>query len=299
MSSFENRNLAGEYRQTLAQSGQRQFGHESVDSTCSAVWQNNLLLLDAWASPRSPVAAASRIWFEYDAPGAASAQHPEAQRVLARYPDASASVGLESDYYMRHVRALAGVSERSIALLRAALDLLLPGPERTQTWGVIQRCLGALGAQGSVGYLSVMSARSPVVSKLFVILPRAQVDAFLTRIEWPGDRGYAQALLRDFYAPSVRTAYLDLTLSDRVESKLGLATSQFQRRELSSADQASWLRFPNSLLTEVGELLRWPGVNIESIGQTRVSLCRWLDAKAVLVDDVVQYKAYLGFMPRF
>lgn len=299
MSSFESRSLAGEYRTALGHQQPAKFGHEPADRAYSAVWQSNLALLDAWGLPDSPLAAASRVWFEYDGPEAAATPETDAQHVGSRSPDASASVGLESDYYMRHVRALAGVSERSMAVLRTAAEILLPEPQRSQTWSVIARCLGALGPQGSVGYLSVMSARSPVVSKLFVILPRTQVDAFLTRIEWPGDRAYAQTLLRDFYAPSVRTAYLDLTLSDRVESKLGFATSQFQRRELSSADQTRWLRFPDSLPKEASELLRWPGVNIESMGQTRLSLSRWLDVKAVLDDDVVQYKAYLGFMPRF
>jgi hypothetical protein len=141
-----------------------------------------------------------------------------------------------------------------------------------------------------------MNARLPVVAKPYVILPRAELVPFLTKIEWPGSFARLNELLGTFYAAFDESVYIDLTVTDRVHSRLGLVTSQFQQLAKHGTDLA-WWRLPDALTRYKEELRGWPGRKEARLDGQRVWIQRWLDTKAVLLDDKVEYKAYLGFSP--
>jgi hypothetical protein len=190
-----------------------------------------------------------------------------------------------------------GISSAARPLIEAALPLLLTPDKVESTRRALSSCLDALPRDGAVGYLSVMLARQPVTAKLYLIMPRASVRDFLVRAAWPGDIRAAEDLLDHFYAPAIRTAYVDVTVTDRVESRSGFALSQFHRRELRHGPEESCLRkLPAAINREAAELERWPGASRSPIDGAEARLTRWLDFKAVLQGDQIRYKAYLGFM---
>lgn len=251
-------------------------------------WQSNLRLLREWRTDET-LSQAHCVWLEYDAP----VEHAGASF------EANPSVALEEAYYLRHLTGAASASPAARLIAKKALRLLLPREGVTATESAMEQCFRALPSSGSIAYVSVMSTRRPVTCKLYVVLPCAEVCEYLRRIAWPGDIALANTTLADLYAPEVRTAYLDLTLTDRVEERLGITTSQFQQGEIVRAPSGgSWLRLPSSLAGAARALLRWPGAQRAEVSEIPLTIQRWLDVKAVLERGAVQYKAYLGFMPR-
>ncbi len=277
MSCFARGTLGATFRTRVHELGAR-----------SAAWRSNGRLIDEWQRPGGSLEGAPFLWLEYDAPATSG------RGVL----EASPSLAIESNYYERHRQSRAGLCAAERSLVHETLNAAASGPANAGP--AVTRCLDALPPRGSIGYVSVMSARAPITVKLFVILPRADVREFLQRAEWSGDLPNALELLDSFYEPSVRTAYLDLTISDRLEERLGIASSQFQNREGAGGSGArrSRPRLPPSLAAEARELERWPGLQLGWLEGIPCWVLRWLDIKAVLDGNTVEYKAYLGFMRR-
>lgn len=277
MSCYDRRDVNDDYRSRLGAAGAR-----------SEVWAANLQLMDQWRQPGARLSAAPYLWFEYDAPQSAGVAQLEA----------SPSVALEADYYRRHQTALRGLGPDARGLISETMKTLLPAAKETAARRAVFECLEALPPSGSVGYISVMSARQPVTTKLFLILPRAEVAPFLRRAQWPGHTAEIESAMDRLYAREVQTAYLDLTVSDRIEERVGIATSQFQQREVrAQASSGDWFQLPPALRAEAHELERWPGVHLSLAGEVATWVVRWVDIKLVLNGTEVEYKAYLGFMP--
>ena len=245
----------------------------------------NRALLRAWMDSSHVLSQAPCVWFEYDHANGDSA---------GRWA-ASPSVGLEPGYQRRHYKAKYGVAPEAPALVDATLELLLPRSQVEHTRMAVQRCLQSLASlDGSVGYLSVMTARRPAVSKLYAVLPRRLTRDFLGLIRWPGRVSQALELMERLYAPELETTYLDLTIGEDVEQRLGIALSQFHGREKRARGEAR-LHLPGELEWARRALATWPGITRTTIADRRCSIRRWLDLKAVLHDDGTEYKAYLGF----
>ena len=254
----------------------------------SGAWQQNLSLLREWNNDSSDLAEAPCVWFEYDDGG--NADH---------VPQASLSIALQAQYYRHHIEPNVPF-DRVVArrMAQAALSQLLPRAQVASRARAVDAVFSALPHSGTLGYLSVMNARNPVVVKLYAIVPRSELHRFLSAIQWRGNADALQEQLATYYAPFQQTVCLDLTLSDRVEARLGLATSQFHRRELGAAKKGvSWLVLPERLSQQKTALSTWPGLTQYELGGRRVWIRRWLDVKAVITADDVSYKAYLGFMP--
>lgn len=253
----------------------------------SHLWQRNLGLLREWITPASDLSDAPCVWLEYD--DVASANHVS---------EPSLSVGLQPQYYQYHDRSDVAFDPRQAQRLASAtLRHLVAHTSLVSRERVCRSIIDALPRFGAVGYISVMTTRNPVSVKLYVKLPRQDVVAFLRAIEWPGSAAGLNDVLGQYYAPFRETAFLDLTLADRVEARLGLATSQFHRRELGSRARAlQWLSLPRKLDVSKTLLACWPGVTECELDGKRIWIRRWLDTKAVIEDDGVNYKAYLGFM---
>jgi hypothetical protein len=251
-------------------------------------WQRNLRLIREWRTDEV-LSQSHYVWLEYDAPGERGGAPLEA----------NPSVALEDAYYLRHLTGAVPANPAAQLIAKKVLGHLLPSSGVTATVSAMDQCFRALPSTGSIAYVSVMSTRRPVTCKLYVVLPRTEACEYLRRIAWPGDIAVADTTLAQLYAPEVQTAYLDITLTDRVQERLGIPTSQFQQGELARARSGNpWLRLPSSLGEASRALLGWPGVQRATVGEIAVTIHRWLDVKAVLEHGAVQYKAYLGFMPR-
>jgi hypothetical protein len=252
----------------------------------SESWRHNLSVLGEWAADDSPLASAPFVCFEYDT----------GKRFIDAEPEASLVIGLEAEYRMRHRDGLRPRTAEEVALGKAAFRRLLPAPAVEECMEVLDRIYAALPPLGAIPHAPVMAAREPVTAKPYIILPRASLARFLDDIEWPGPRDALEDLLETYYAPFQHTIYLDVTVTNRVTERLGLATSQFQRSE-ADFSSLGWWNLPRELAHFKDELGTWCGYTEEILGGQRAWLRRWLDTKAVLVDGKVEYKAYLGFSP--
>ncbi|HWA72783.1 MAG TPA: hypothetical protein VG937_10625 [Polyangiaceae bacterium] len=253
----------------------------------SPIWARSLELLNAWAEPSSLLSRARSVWLEYDG------------SQLSGEPEASPSVCLEPDYYARHAGLDSGIDPRAREMTEATLALLLPQARRRAALAAVLRCFDALPTGGSIPYVSVMVARQPVTVKLYVALPRRAALGFLERAAWPGNIASAEALLASYYQPTYETAYLDLTVTERVESRLGIAESQFHVGEgRSIGGFLDRVQLAGEFVEEREALKSWSGASLVEIAGMAALIRRWLDGKAVLMGEEVQYKAYLGFSAR-
>jgi hypothetical protein len=252
----------------------------------SRTWGENVAVLREWATDGSALSPAPFVCFEYDA----------GSRFVEAEPEASLIVGLERDYRRRFRTGLRPREPSEVELGRVAFRRLLPESSRDACLAALERCFAALPPLGAIPHAPVMAAREPVTAKPYVILPRDAVFGFLDAIEWPGSRGALEDLLATYYAPFRETIYLDVTVTDRVGERLGVATSQFQRQE-ADFSSLEWWKLPKELECFKSELRNWCGYTEEVLGGQRVWIRRWLDTKAVLVGTKVEYKAYLGFSP--
>jgi hypothetical protein len=252
----------------------------------SPTWSENVAILREWATPGSDLSDAPFVCFEYDA----------GSRFVETEPEASLVIGLEQHYRRRFRTGLHPRDESSVSLGKVAFRRLLPESSRDACMAALERCYAALPPLGAIPHAPVMAAREPIAAKPYVILPRASVFRFLDDIGWPGSRSALKELLATYYAPFSESIYLDVTITDRVSERLGIATSQFQRRE-ADFSSLGWWRLPRELECFRDELGEWDGYTEERLGGERVWLRRWLDTKAVLFGTKVEYKAYLGFSP--
>ncbi|HVY29004.1 MAG TPA: hypothetical protein VHB79_20745 [Polyangiaceae bacterium] len=257
-----------------------------VGSDPSPVWAEHLTVLREWATDGAELSHAPFVWFEYDG----------GSRFVASEPEPSLAFGVEQDYLGRRDGGLRANDVAGVALGKVAFSRMLPDATRQSRMEIVDRCYAALSPVGAVPHAPVMIARDPVTVKPFVIMPRESMFPFLDQIGWPGSRRALAALLDTYYAPFRQSIYMDLTLTDRVEQRLGIATSQFQRAEADFSGLA-WWRLPQELEGFKKDLEGWAGYSEVRMGGERVWIRRWLDTKAVLDGDKVEYKAYLGFSP--
>jgi hypothetical protein len=90
-----------------------------------------------------------------------------------------------------------------------------------------------------------------------------------------------------------------LTVTERVESRLGLAESQFHVTEGGSIGGfLDRVELTAGFVEQRESLRAWPGVSRVDIAGMAALLRRWLDGKAVLTGENIEYKAYLGFSAR-
>jgi hypothetical protein len=268
-------------KRTIAASFDQQLGPER-----SRRWAENVEVLREWASGDSELSLSPLMYFEYDG----------GDDFIEEEPEANLSVLVEPEYLSRNWLGLHGSSSGEVALGRAAFRRLLPASQREPCLAVLDRLYAALPPLGAIPHAPVMTARKPVTAKPYVILPRESVFDFLREIGWPGSMEALRDLLATYYSPFRHSIYLDLTITDRVEERLGLATSQFQRRE-ADFSTLDWWKLPKELQNFKDELRDWTGHTEERQERERVWLRRWLDTKAVLNSGKVEYKAYLGFGP--
>ncbi len=250
----------------------------------SAFWRHNLELLREWGSEGSKLSEAPFLSFEYDT----------GERFVEQEPQGNLLVATDRRHFARHWEPPRGETAQSRALGRFAFQRLLPQSMRDACLAVIDRIYAALPPGAAVLHAPVMMAREPCVAKPYILMPRESVSRFLKDVAWPGSHCALDELLKTYYKAFAKTVYLDLTVTDRVQPRLGLVTSQFQRLEADFSN-LDWWGLPPELEHYKEELRGWDGVSEETFDGERFWLRRWLETKAVLHEAAVEYKAYLGF----
>ncbi|WP_437318136.1 hypothetical protein [Sorangium sp. So ce385] len=284
--------VGGEGREELHRSLALLLREGELDAPSS--WQRFAELCAAWREPGSELhAQVPALWLELDGAG-----HP-----APASPSPSFCVCVAQEY--RSPRTLAADPERAWSALVRSLRCLLPGVE-SATLRRLERTVAALPPGGQLIHLSVMLGRSPAAAKLYVAVPRRELSAYLHEIGYPGALDDVAALTREPF-PEVEPVYLDLTISDAVSSRIGLAFSQLHLRGPGQATR-DWGGLLD-LCVERGAccpekraaLGAWTGSERVCFDGERwpVRLHRYLDVKLVVAEGKpLLAKAYLGFQPR-
>lgn len=251
----------------------------------SPVWEKNRALLRAWSSDVGDLADVPLLWFEYDID----------ERFDEKVLDASPSLCVERGYHRRETGAPVANLQRSRRLAESALQHLRGGDAASIV--ATLHCVDALPEGGALVYVSSMLTRPERATKLYVSLPKVSVFDYLRRISWPGDASLLEEVLRGFYQPIASTVFLDITVTERVHGRLGLALSQLHQREMARFDPAwDWVPMRGSNRSKRRALSAWPGTCEARLQGTRAWVRRWVDLKAVIHESgQLEHKAYLGF----
>jgi hypothetical protein len=203
---------------------------------------------------------------------------------------------------------------RTLPLVTAIVETLTGRPVAVEERVRLERCLTSLPPGGRFIHVSVMLGREAAPIKLYALVPRDALLAFLQRAGWRGPLADVGSLVQR-YCPRRRVGdelYVDLTVSDLDAmggNKLGLVfTPQHLTRSLepdpgrgplledcmrhglcTSAQRSALQRWPRRFLTE----WTWDGEVIEVVVE------QWLDLKLVWDPEApLALKAYLGLSAR-
>jgi hypothetical protein len=161
-----------------------------------------------------------------------------------------------------------------------------------------------LAPDGQLIHLSVMLGRAAQI-KLYVSIPSARLDDYLTALGSGGTYNEMRQVVADTF-PRLDPIFLDLTISDAVAPRLGLAFSQLHLRRGVGAEPTWAILFAELVRRGACDerkrqaLASWPGTQeIRFAGQKwPTRLHRYLDVKLVSEPgQPLRAKAYLGFRP--
>ncbi|HXJ19725.1 MAG TPA: hypothetical protein VMT03_05780 [Polyangia bacterium] len=256
----------------------------------SRSWEQNVSLFRRWSDDATPLREVPFLWLEYDIDA-------DFDSVI---PEASPSIGVERGYFSRYRER--PDSDNAGALRRASAGLAAlasPAPSDVLQ-ATVDRCVRALPARGALIYVSWMITRTPSCLKLYLALPKTEVLAYLARIGWRGDEERVRRVIETQYGPVQETAFIDVSVDDRVLSRVGFALSQLHRREMERfTEQWACVDVPPECTRKMAAVRRWPGIAEMRLDGQRSWLHRWLDLKFILEENGrLRPKAYLGFMPR-
>jgi len=253
---------------------------------CSC-WSRVVTFLDYWADDAGRAIPFG--WFEFDgrADGAAHAPRP------------NPAFGLEPGYFGRHWRCpTPAAPEIALRVAVGASECLFIGRSVESFSHVVRRVSLELPAGGSLICCTAMIAREPAVMKLYVSLPKPELGDYLRRIGWPGDVELVRRMVEEYFARA-KTLFIDLTSAPELRPSLGLAWSQFHRRESGRYEvRADWGRRSGGSRVKFEAARSWEGIFETSIRGERAWIRKWLDLKLVLPEKGESFaKGYLGFMP--
>jgi hypothetical protein len=261
-------------------------------------------LSTAWRdAPASPLGTISALWLEYDeVRSSGPAPRPSVCATLVpSYTDPLAPLP-EDD------------GARYLPLMATIIEMLTGRPIAAEDHANLDRCIASLPPGGRFIHLSVMLGREAAPIKLYGVMPRDALLAFLHGVGWRGPLGTIESLLQR-YCPRRRvgdTIYVDLTLPgiDAVGgNKVGLS---FTPQHLVHSMEREPGRGPlledcarDGLCTPAQShaLQRWPRrflADWEWDGEAiAVAVEQWLDVKLVWgPDGPLELKAYLGLSSR-
>ena len=219
------------------------------------VWQQVFAFSREWNDPTSPLfEAVHNIWMEFDMDGKP-----------ASIPVPSLFLGSNLLARRASSRRLKRMPEHCAWLTDQALPLLLGRPLDRSIGCQVACCVNLLPAGARIFQVGLMLSRTTAVTRLCIRgLASAQIPAYLAAIGWEGARGEVEAIV-DKLAPLVERIDLDIDVSDRVMTKIGL--------ECYPAQDLTKLRaFMNHLISsglcvepKADGLMRWAGLAHERV----------------------------------
>jgi hypothetical protein len=167
----------------------------------------------------------------------------------------------------------------------------------------VENVFGYLPVSGRVMYVSVMLPRPELPIKFNVLLPRTEVDRYLSSLGWQGAMTQLTRVLTT-YAPHSQMIRLDLTLGATGGRCLGIEMlSKGLAQTRTQAEELSQTLHVNALCddAQLEALKAWWGHSTERHPSEDYSSCltrNWYCKLCLDSDSKLRAKAYLGFGPR-
>ncbi len=154
--------------------------------------------------------------------------------------------------------------------------------------------------RGNIINVMFMHGRDPGALKLYISVPRSDVESFLKKLAWSGDYRHLRWTIER--AGPHETVFLDLSVFDCLSERIGVAVSQFHLLEGPHRDPRwskilrDWVEHGLVPSEDANRLVCWPGAEVGVVSGEPTLCTRWLDLKLVAGErGKVQAKAYYGF----
>jgi hypothetical protein len=250
-------------------------------------WCTAVRVLEAWSSGESALAArVPFLWLEFDDVG-------DARPCAALSVSACLVPGYRND---RPVNPT--VIERDLQAVKDVLGSLEVEADR-QLESLLSSCFENLPAPGRWIHASVMWGRTPRAIKLYGVMPRTELRAYLEKIGWAGNFAALEDTLARAYGSELlgHDVFVDLNLDDFRDPRrctLGLEASQQQWYAGREGDRgranvlARWVDQALATELDAGAIKAWIAAD------SSAEIQKFLDLKLVLQRTELSAKAYLG-----
>ncbi|WP_437281585.1 hypothetical protein WME90_13830 [Sorangium sp. So ce375] len=194
-----------------------------LDLLSTPAWARVVEFCAEWADARSPLhRGVPLLWLELDLPDVGAL----AGSVPAPYPFPCVEPGLVGGGALPAspaVAAGAALPEQA-SVIRRALALLLGEPMPPAVDGALLRCIARLPPGGRAMHVAPLAARGSAAVRLVVAMAKADVAAYLARIDWPGAIADIDELLEGV-VPFTSHVSFHLDVDAEVQPMLGLEIS--------------------------------------------------------------------------
>jgi hypothetical protein len=263
------------------------------------IWKLVTEFCVTWSDPRSPMhALVPHIWLAFDLRESESSGSPSAPCLLLRVVPAPSN-GAAASQLPRTARD----AQQFRQLIDALFDILPKEPSGNTRRKALQACYDLLPAKGHIVHVSLMLKRNPQTCKLNILLPKAQLVHYLTRVGMRDSTPEISAFIGRF-APAHERLKLQLVVNESVAETLEL---EFHFDE-SKDSQQRYAALLSELCTsglcsseKMDALRRWPGrFGLAAPGERwPTQWSTWTDLKITYqAEAAISAKGYLGFAPR-
>lgn len=248
------------------------------------IWRSLQNFFVQWGDPTSPLyEQVPLIWLEFD--------HVNSTQVACFLP--SLSVCLDPAFLHAYPR----LQHRNRIDRQTYQDIITRAlkafDDSDRAWSqherLFLRCFDCLPQGGQLIHLSVMLARQPSVLKLYGAVPVADLAGYLARIGWTGSIGDLNGMVVEFSSCLGQDVFIDLTISETVAPRIGIAFPHDQIAGLSNPERqravllAKCVELGICAPEKCAAVLSWPGRSSHRFtGQAwPTRLNRWIDVKLV------------------
>lgn len=167
---------------------------------------------------------------------------------------------------------------------------------------IIRQCFENLPTKGRIIHVSSMLARTPAVFKLYGCVLYQDFLPYLEKIAWSGNYNLLGKLNADLYKHKDDYVFFDLSVSNQLDSYIGIVKSQYTMPDFKIDNQERQLQLIDYLVaknlcleSKAIKLKKWLSDDIILLNET-TQLKRWLDLKiSIREDNSIDSKSYFGF----
>ncbi|AUX31321.1 MULTISPECIES: hypothetical protein [Sorangium] len=288
---------------TAAEGGHRALVQRraELDLLSTPAWARVVAFCAEWADPGSPLyRGVPLLWLELDLPDD-GARGPSS--VPAPYPFPCVEPAVPGGVAPARPGEVGRTGDgaalpEQAGVIRRALALLLGEPPPPAVDGALFRCIARLPPSGRAMHVAPLAVRERAAVRLVVAMAKADVPAYLARIDWPGSIADIEALL-DSMVPFTSHVGFHLDVGAAVEPMLGLEIS-FPVVDLRWATALDRLVALGACLPDKRDaILAWPADARPWPGRAwPTRLRQGVMLKLVYRPDApLEAKAYLGITP--